>query len=167
MEILNSCLKRFYINYFCYYYNKLTKTHIQENRNNISGRYYHIYDLINDIIKLEYIIKGKKYILCVSRTNKKNIFKCYLNTIKNYSDSEIIEHIVIDATLKNNSDEEIDITDKINQYLGIKGNHLNHSKIKIKWILSMNEIQKFKKITILTNTFDEINYTNIEDTIYI
>lgn len=165
MYYLKKCLCRLYKNYFCPYYMGIQKYFygndiLEENRSNY--RLQHIYDLLADIIKLQYYIKGKKYTLCIPRENAENVFQTYIDIIQRHNNpKQISYHNIMDSTLN----EKIDLTDRVNEYLGIKGSHLKYGNIKIKWLLTLEELMNFKELVIVTNDCEEIKYTDVNDNI--
>ena len=170
-KLMKTCFEKclvLYLDYFCFYYSKLNhlccsrkkKTRIPAYMT--PSRYYHVYDLLNDIIRLEYYKNGQKYSLCIPRNESNNLYQLYFDIIgKNTESREMIDNLIMDATLNG----DIDITDRINEYLGYKGCHLDKYELKIKWLLSVDELSTFKNLIILTNDFKELNYVNVDDSI--
>ncbi len=128
------------------------------------GNCYHTYDLLNDIIKLTYMIRGKEYILCLPRKTKDCVMKLYCELItKKMEKQTITNHVILDARLN----DDIEITDRFNKYLGDHGSHLKYSKFRIRWLLTINEMKKFKKLILFTNNCEEIECSDINDYVII
>jgi len=131
--------------------------------NTCKAHYYHIYDLQNDIIKLQYCIKDTEYILCIDRKAHNNILLIYTKIIQ-----ELLKHahnnndnkeIICVATLNDTED----ITQKMNKYLGYNAHHLKYAEPQIKFLLSPQQQKNFKKINIITNDLFEFEITNINE----
>lgn len=113
-----------------------------------------LYDIDNDIIKVEYIIEKKhKYIFCIDRKNDINIKEIYEKLMK-----KTYEEYFMYVELNGH-----DITERLNKYVGPNGVHLNYNNLKIKWLLTNNEIENFKKLIIMDQNGNEIIYKTYED----
>ena len=147
-----------YFNYFCpLMYNAFCKKERPEKEP--VGRCYHIYDITKDIIMLEYSLKGIKYTLCIPRKSSVSVPKIYRKIVADHDKSGLFEsHIVMDAIL----DNDIDITDRINQYVGPNGEHLKYGPIQLHWFLSNDELRSFKRLEIITNDFKRVIITKPE-----
>lgn len=119
----------------------------------------HLYDFVNDIIQLQYILNGKLHKICIERTEnipeKKQIFDEIMTK------KTMVQYPILDAvlTLKQyditNKKTSMDITERLNMYLGPQRCHSLISKLKIRWILSENEIKDFISLSVLSENTDE------------
>jgi len=119
------------------------------------------YDINNDIIKINYKYKDNKYVLCIKRTFAEfNLSDVYDKLL---SQTSIIEGAIMDATLN----DETNLTDRVNSFLGNNGCHLEYTKLKVRWLLTPEEIGSFQKLVIMDSMCEEYEYTNIDDFIEI
>ncbi len=144
-----------YIRIQCGYNGKMDKKNTWQR--------YHIYDIVQDIIRLEYTEKGNRYTLCFPIEKYKEIIPAYTKIIdENISSGNVMtEHSVIDATMNG----DICITDRVNRYLGNNARHIKYCPIEIQWILTAQEIIDFKDLTVMLGNCDEIQYLKVTDTI--
>ena len=121
----------------------------------------HTYDMINDIIKLHYVMHGKDHKICLDRRhNVSNIEQIYYElTLKNLGSPQIMQYPVLDAIMN----DHIDMTERLNTYLGHQGIHLKINQLKIKWILSPTELETFKKLCVLTDNCEYITYMDVNE----
>ena len=113
-----------------------------------------IYDIENDIIKLQYLVENFNYIFCFDRKDDINIKEIYeeLIQVKEY------QGYLMYAELNNK-----DITERLNKYLGSEGCHLNYNNFRIKWFLDNYEMENFNKLSIIDSMGNEKEYKNIND----
>ena len=59
----------------------------------------------------------------------------------------------------------VDITKRLNMYVGSEGCHLRYNDIKIKWFLTEEEQQSFEKLIIIDSMCNEKEYKSINDSL--
>jgi len=115
------------------------------------------YDAENDVIRVNYTYLDTKYVLCVERTIAEyNICDVHKKLLEQTS---ILEGAIMDATLN----DEISLTDRVNSYFGNKGCHLDYTRLKVRWLLTPEEIGSFQKLVIMDSMCSEYEYTNIDE----
>ena len=122
----------------------------------------HTYDISSDILKLVYFVQGNAHKICISRDRSKDEIQKIYERIKSSSTNTLMQQYPVIYAQFN---DEVDITDRLNQYLGNGGCHLKISgeKIKLRWILTDDEIKEFKKIKIFTDKLVQYEFVNVDD----
>ncbi len=159
-------IAKLYTNVFCPVYGYITGyTDFKEMDPLITkGQCYHTFDMLNDTLKMYYTIRGHKYILCLSRHTIKSPLDMYCKIVEMTTNSgSMANYKVLDAQMN----DAIRLTDRINSHIGDDGVHLRFAKLKLKWLLSPQEIASFKKLVILTDDLEELEFTSPEDYIVI
>lgn len=127
---------------------------------NYISHHHHLYDYENDIIKIRYVHKNKNYIFCINRVNPIIVKEIIEKELKK---NEITMDYIISAEMNSH----IDLTKKINMYIGNNGCHLKYNQLKIKYLLTEEEIKNFKSLTLMDNFCNEKTYNSVEDFIEI
>jgi hypothetical protein len=153
----------FFQNIFLYFYKKsgnmfyLLDILHQKMINNLEEEdeedLINLYDIDNDIIKVQYLIENVIYIFCFDRKDNINIKEIYEEFIKKDN-----QEYLMYAELNNK-----DVTERLNKHLGPDGCHLNYNNFRIKWFLNNYEKENFEKLSIIDLMGNEKEYKNIND----
>lgn len=134
------------------YYESYKKEQIIELETNESPNQYVIE---YDIIKMKYQVEDKHYIFCIDRKNPMNLQKVL--------ETELIENKTHEDFFMMAELNEVDITSRLNMYVGSDGNHLQYNDIQIKWLLTQEEIATFEKLILIDQMCEETEYKSCND----
>ena len=170
MSYLSEWFYTLYTNYFCRIYSHCRRaldtywyTSSEKEKSLETGD--HVYDISSDVLKLIYFVRGNAHKICVSRERSRNdIQKIYDVVCRQSSDHLLVEYPVIYAAFN----DSVDITQRVNSYLGNRGCHLEFGdSIKIRWILTPEEAKEFRKLSLFTCNMEDKEFFDIDDTVII
>ena len=165
MDSIRQIIFSFYQNYFCYAYSQIKKSVCKRSKKKTlqPENSHHLYDISADVLKLIYFVQGNAHKICISRDKpRKDIRQIYQNITENHKNQTYLEYPVIYAQFN----DSIDITERVNSYLGNRGCHLELGEnIKIRWILTPTEIKEFRKLSLFTSNMKDIEFFDIDEPI--
>ena len=117
------------------------------------------YDCEHDLIKIKYNFDGKEYVLCINRMNPVIVKEIINKELKRELKKDLAMDYIIHAELNGS----IELTKRINKYIGANGFHLKYDNIKIKYFLTPDEIKNFQKLAITDTNCNDHTYYSVED----